>query len=266
MKSFLICAAFLVSYVVIHTSDVRAADTLVVAADGAYKPGIAKSWTGTGSIVTFVLAEGANGEEISATLRDRLANAKVEFADGKLTISGLPMAGLLDQLSALNLTGDSDPLAVLAGLGGGGVQGTAGPEGGGSIRASKPTALPPGIAAAMAAETAAAPPAAPAVRQPEERFECDVVDVKRGAFPVVSLKLRVRVAPADAKLSPTFKVGMPLELPVNVTGAAGASFDPTKPDQQRNLAAYYLKKRDRVEIHATALPSGGYEIDWIERK
>jgi hypothetical protein len=235
-------------------SSAHAADTLVVAgADGKYTPGAAKSWSEAGGGLTFVLQDGIDGEKTAATLRERLAQAKVTFAGGKLSIIGIPTPALLDQLSALSLSGEADPLAALAGLGGGG-GGSSGPEGGGSIRASKPTPLPPGAFPGTVAPGAAA-------HGPDERFEAEVIDVTRGVFPQVKLKLRIKKVAKSGALKGKLVKNKVVEAPVVVSqGDLGSA------DGQRNLAGYYLMKGDRVSLHAIEPKDGELAVDWLERR
>jgi hypothetical protein len=228
-----------------------AADTLVVAGtDGSFKPGLAKSWTGSGDTVTFILAEGVDGKQTASLLKDRLAQAKVAFAEGKLTVTGIPMPALLDQLAHLSLSGEADPLAVLASLGGS-VPSGEGPEAGGSIRASKPTAIGSLLAT-------------PAL-QAGERVDAEVVDVVRGAFPQVSLKLKVRHAATSGPLKGKLASGKVVEFPVLVAIKKGY-VDFSQAATQRNLAAYYLRKGDRVAVHAVEAEGGRIALDWVERQ
>ena len=237
-----------------------AADTLVVSGgDGTYKPGVAKSWSTESDAVVFVLNDGVDGEKVAATLRERLAQAKITFAGGKLSVRGIPQPALLDQLSGLSLSGDADPLAALAGLGGG-VQGNEAPEGGGSIRASKPTPLPDAVAtaAAAAADAGAEPGAA-------ERMDGEVLEITRGAFPQVTIKIRVRKAVSAGPLKGKVTSGKIIAAPVVLSGPSGA-VDFSQAQNQRNAGAYYLKKGDRVTLHAVEPAEGKLAVDWIERK
>ena len=67
-----------------------------------------------------------------------LTSAEVE--GGKVKVSGIPLATLLKQLSVISLSGENaDPLAELSMLGD--AVDEAGPEGGGSIRATNKRTL-----------------------------------------------------------------------------------------------------------------------------
>jgi hypothetical protein len=233
-----------------------AADSLVVRApDGSFKPGVAKAWHASDAGVVFELNAGVDGNQTATVLSERLAQAKVSFSGGQLTVSGLPLNTLLEQLSILSLSGgESDPLAALTGLGGG-VPNNEATEGGGSIRASKPTPIPPGLL----------PTAAPAEPDTAERLECDVLDVQRGAFPQVTLKLKVRRGPAAGPLKARLAAGKSFDSTV-VLAEGAAAVDWASPLVQRNLAAFYLKKGDHVVAHAREQQADHFAIDWLERK
>lgn len=226
------------------------ADTLVVkTALGKYEPGAAASWSASGDALVFVLADDVDANTVATTLTDRLAQIKVALDGKKMTVSGIPSEALLDQLSALSLSGEADPLAALAGLGGSGVA-MDGPEAGGSIRASKPTAFP----ASIFAEHDAA-----------ERANAEVVRVSRGEFPAVTLKLRIRTSARTGPMKKLLRRGKLFEAPVLLT-ANGEFIDLTAVHNQRNLVGFYLIRGDRVSIHTIEGEGGTVRIDWIERR
>ncbi len=245
--SILACAALL-----LVPFSAFAGDTVVVAAgNGSYKPGLAKSWTAEGDKVTFVLADGTDANQLATFLRDRLAQAKVSVEAGKLVVAGIPMPALLEQLSTLSPGGDADPLAALAGLGGGAPT-AEGPEAGGSIRASKPTPIATLLGTAPEPATA-------------DRLEADGVDVTRGPFPQVVLKLKLRRAVTAGPLKGKLAQSRLVEVPVLLAGPKG-EVDYSQPATQRNLAGFFLKKGDRVAIHAVEVDGGQIAVDWIERR
>ena len=231
---------------------VAAPDTLVVKGkDGAIAAGAAKTWKATGvTTVVFQLAEGVDGAAVAKLLTERLASAKVASAGSQLTITGIPTAALLDQLVTLSLTGNSDPLADLAGLGGA-VASAETPEGGGSIRASKPTAT------TMALRTIKD-------HDPAERLEAEVLEIKQGAFPSVTLKLKVRRIAKAGPLKDTLSRGKIIEAPVAFT-VGDTGVDLTLEVNKRNLASWYLAKGDRVTIHPAVAEADRIQIDWITR-
>lgn len=247
-------AGLLTAVLSLTPQGVRAADTLVVAGEGGvFHPGLAKSWSAEGEAMIFLLADGTDGARIATVLGERLAQAQIALEGTKLTIRGIPSSALLEQLATLDVSGEGDPLAALAGLGGG-VPANEGPEAGGSIRASKPIPLPNAVLGAMASA------AEPGV----ERLEAEVVDVGRGTFPQVTLKLRFRRASREGPLKGKIAAGSILETPVLLAGSAGA-VDFTQAATQRNLGAYYLRKGDRVLLRAVEA-GGRIVVDWIERK
>ncbi|MBI3178071.1 MAG: hypothetical protein HYZ27_00320 [Deltaproteobacteria bacterium] len=229
----------------------HAADTLVTkGADGKIGPGAAKSWKVTGGTVTFALAAGADGPAIAQFLTARLANAQVKLEGGALVISGIPAEALLDQLSAMSLSGGGDPLADLAGMGGAAVAMDT-PEGGGSIRAAKPNTT--AFATHIKDHDAG------------ERIEVEVIEAKRGTFPEVTLKLKVRRVAKSGPLKKKLKSGQVIEAAVLFHGSQ-AGIDLWAGQNQRNLAAFYVSSGDRITVHPVAREGDAIAIDWIERK
>lgn len=218
-----------------------AADTLVTSKKaGAFEAGEAKSWTTSADTVVFELQDSADGAKIAQTLKERLAQATITLNGKKLSIKGIPPAALLDQLSTLSLTSnDADPLAALAGLGAStGPSET--PEGGGSIRASKPTPM-----AALTPEVGTL-------------FEADVVEVVRGTFPVVSVKVRLKKLAKNVTFKNKLRYGNMVEAVVKLGNIR-------ERQTQQTLGAYYLKKGDRVSVRLLERDEGGYATDWLER-
>jgi len=227
-----------------------AADTLVVkSAAGAFTPGAATSWKAEGNTVTFTLAAGVDANDVATVLTDRLAAAKVSVQDGNIVITGVPADALLEQLATVSLSGDgADPLAELAGIGPGVGMDT--PEGGGSIRASKPT------------ETFR--PRIIKDHDPKERVTAEVLHVERGPFPRVTLTLKLRSSAKDGPLAKVLRKGKKVTGTV-VLDANDAGVDFAAAATQRNLAAYYLGKGDRVVVHAV-VDGKQIEIDYVERQ
>ncbi len=225
-----------------------AADTLVTrAADGSPAAGVAKSWKITGNTVVLALTPGTPTAPWAALLKERLAGVTVAEGPDQLTITGIPGPALLEQLSALTLGGGAaDPLSELAGLGGG-VAVADGPEGGGSIRASKPTPMAGGAREIQD-------------HDPKLRFEAEVVEVKRGDFPNVTLKLKMRRGDRSNPLAKKLYYGKVIEAVV--VFAAG---ELTGAVNRRNLAAWYLEPGDRVIVRPTAVSDTRYEVDYLVR-
>jgi hypothetical protein len=214
---------------------------------------VATSWTTTADSVTFVLGDGTDGAKIVETLKERLSSVKVALDGKKLTVSGAPSATLLDQMSGVSLSGEADPLAALAGLGGGQPSNEQ-PEGGGSIRAHKDMPMP------GAAEQPANPAVSSKDHPAEELIEAEVLDVTRGAFPQVALKLKVKKEAKAGALKGK------LEKDDELSASVLVSQNLSDPQTQRNLGAYYLKKGDKVKLYAVSKGKGAYDVDWVERK
>lgn len=252
-RSF-VASAFFAALIVLtlDTSNASAApETLVVkAADGTFQPGAASSWSEAGGVVRFVLGAGVDGTAVAGLLRERLAGADVKLEGGALLVSGIPMPSLLEQVCALSLSGEGDPLAGLASLGGS-VVATGVPEGGGSIRASKPTAL-------------LAQVNGDARHDASERLEAEVLEVQRGAFPNVTLKMKVRRSAKNGPLMKKLSSGKVFAAAVLFTSASG-SVDFSIDANQRNVVAFHLQRGDRVFVHPVA-DGEVFSIDWIERK
>ncbi len=245
LRNILLALAFLTS----ANAFAQAKTLILKQADGAYAAGAAKSWSTGKDSVTFVLADGVDGAAVAKLLSERLATAKVSFAGGKLEVTGVAPAALLDQLSGLSLSGEGgDPLADLAGLGTVVAMDT--PEAGGSIRASKPTA--------------SARPRIITDHDPSERVVAKVVEVQRGAFPLVTLKLEIKKAPKGGALKPQLKKGAIIKAEVVLAGADGR-IDLAAPPSQRNIGAYYLVAGDHVTAHAIAGEGQAIELDYVER-
>ena len=230
-----------------------APDTVVTKGkDGSFQPAAAKSWKATdASTVVFQLADGVDGVTLAKTLTERLATAKVTFDKGQLTISGIPKDALLDQLSNLSLSGSTDPLADLAGLGGA-VTAMNSPEGGGSIRASKPTAT-------------TMRPSIIKEHNPGERYEGEVLEVKQQGFPAVTVKLKVRKTAKEGDLRNKLRYGRIVEAPIVFT-VTETGVDLSREDNKRNLVSWYLTKGDRVLFHPLAVDAEKLQIDWIARQ
>lgn len=258
------CAWAVVLACTLTASVALAADTLVVKQGATYAPGLAASWKQTTAGVVFELAKDVDGATLAAQLKDKLASAKVSFDGTKLVIDNVPMASLLEQLAGLTLALEADPLAGIAGMGGSAVA-SAAPEGGGSIRASKPTKLPAGLPKPDAGAKTVAQATPSAGHEPDERLEAEVLEVTKGAFPSVTLRLRVRRPAKAGELRKQLGTAKSFEASVRYA-QAGEAIDFAAAATQRNLAAVYLDKGDRIFVHVVAVGADSYELDWVERK
>lgn len=217
---------------------IGAPDTLIVKQGNAYGPGVATSWVTTETGVVFTLRDDADVAAVAQTLRERLFNASVGVDGKKITIGGVTPSALLDQVATLSLSGQGDPLGELAALGG--VLGGEGPEAGGSIRASKPTA-----------------------HDPRHRFVARVDSVKRATFPHVTLVLRVKTA---AKEGPQHALAAGAQITGSVVFAHEHDHvDFSDGDTQRNLSAFFLQHGDQVIVHVTTDAQQVHHIDYVER-
>ncbi len=225
----------------------NAADTLLVKTDGKLGAGIATKHTIAGNTLVLELAAGADGAAWARTINERLTGAKATFVGGKLSIFGIPPETLIDQLTSLSLEGDADPLAELGALGGG-IAAVDAPEGGGSIRASKPSDI------AMAEST----------HDADEYHEADVVEVKKGVFPQVVLKLKMRKPGRKSPLKKDLRWGKVIDATVMYNSRGGA-VDYGDASNQNLLIGWYLTPRDRVRVHLVG-KGGTYSIDWLSRE
>ncbi len=250
--SVVLCNTLAASLLLVSSLALAAADTLVIKGkDGSYQPGAAKSFKASEQSITFVLADGVDGNAVLKTLTERLATGKVSLAGNELTVSGMPKDTLLDQLSTLSLSGNVDPLADLAGLGGA-VTAMNSPEGGGSIRASKPssTSMRPNVIKD---------------HDPSERYEAEVLEVKQGSFPTVTLKLKIRKTAKAGALKSKLKLFKVVEAQVAYT-VIDSSVDMNRAENRRNLVGWFLTKGDKISIHPTEASADKYEIDWLARQ
>lgn len=236
------------SLFLVTTTALAAAETLVVRGqDGSYQPGLATAWTDEGGgAVRFTLTSGVDPAIVVQALSESIAGAQIKAEVRSVVVAGVPMARLLEQVATVTI--GEDPLAGIAGMKGTSVA-FAQPEAGGSIRATKPQLL-----------TALIP------HEPTERLEAEVIEVKRGTFPAVGLKLKIRRAP---KAGPYAKqlVGNKDFIAVIAFSGKQQMVDMSNEQNQRNAGAFYLQPKDRVFVHVNQLDAKGNaaSIDWIER-
>lgn len=235
------------SLTLLATTALAAAETLVVRGqDGSFQPGLATSWKDEGGAVRFTLTDGVDPAVVVQALSERVAGAQIKSEVRAVVVSGVPMARLLEQVAAVTI--GEDPLAGIAGMKGTTVA-FAQPEAGGSIRATKPQLL-----------TALVP------HEPTERLEAEVLEVQRGAFPAVGLKLKIRRAPKTGPYAKQLVGNKDFIGVIAFTGKQQA-VDMASESNQRNAGAYYLQPKDRVFVHVNQLDAKGHaaSIDWIER-
>lgn len=226
------------------------AETLVVAAaPGRYQPGAATSWAVTDGAVVFSLMPSVDPATVVRVLSERLFNAQITVDGQAIRVEGIPPERLLEQVSAIPISGDTDDLDALAALGGTQLA-MAVPEGGGSIRAARPEV------ALLGADRIEEPAV-------DLRWVGQVVEVTRRNFPSVVLKIRVLRPPPKASERTRWRRGRVVEAPVVLaTNERGIDF--SLPINQRNLGAFYLSPGDRVTVHVRGPDQP--QIDFIERR
>ena len=226
------------------------ADTLVVrSASGVFSPGLARSWhVESKRRVRLELLADSDVSEVAQTLRENLEGITVQEEDQALILLGWPLDKLLIRLASLVVS--PDPLATLTGLEGAelamGV-----PEGGGSIRASKPSSsLPPQVFSRHSAR---------------DRLVAEVVEVLPGNFPAVRLRLRARTTVQRGSLKGLVNKGDVFEASVSLAYKEGAIDFNHQPTQQ-NLGANYLRKGDRVTVHVVpGVERASLIVDYVRR-
>jgi hypothetical protein len=238
--------AFVVVVVSLFSVAALAADTLVVRGqDGSFAPGLAAAWRQDGDAVRFILVDGADPAVVATALSSSLAGAQIKTESKAVIVSGIAMQRLLEQVSAISV-GGGDPLAGVSAMNGTQVA-FAPPEAGGSIRAGKPTI----IATLMP-------------HDPTDRVQAEVVEVARGPFPSVALKLRVKHAAKTGPYAKQLSLDKTFNGVVAFTGTS-PKIDMSTEANQRNAGAYYVQPHDLVYVHIVQLDKNGASIDWIER-
>ena len=231
MASTFVAIAPLVSLLV-------AGDPVLVKAGDAYKDGIVSVAAKAPKEVTLKVLKG-EAKAVADFLKEKLTGAEVSVTGETIKVKGLGEKDALDKIAALEF----DAIPALA---------MDSPEAGGSIRVGRAAELPAG--------------AAP--NDDTERFKALVVGVTRGAFPVVTLKIKVVGAPKSVELQKKMKKITYITAPVAL-GQTKDGPDLANPLTQRNLIATSLRAGDNVLVHVTELKDkpapDNYVIDYIER-
>ena len=100
---------------------------------------------------------------------------------------------------------------------------------------------------------------------PDERFEAEVIEVKQGSFPSVTLKLKVRKTAKAGEFRNKLRYGKVIEAPIAYS-VSEAGVDLTRDDNKRNLVSWYLTKGDRIVFHPLAIDADKLQIDWVSRQ
>ena len=223
------------------------AETLVVENEGGdFGAGLAVEHRVDGERLVLTLREGADAQAVATVLRERLAQVEVTVEAQTLILQGVDPLTLLGQLSRVDVTGDGgdeNPLGALSALGGGMDMGDQGDEGS-SIRAGKPVASAPTVAA----------------HPKNERLVGQVTRVIRGTFPEVTLEFRVRWPIQAGALKGKWRKGAILKAKVLT------SLDLKSKAMQTNLLAYYLEPGDRIWAHLLVNDKDEVNMDWLERR
>lgn len=236
LRAMVVCLAF-------APSIAMAADTLVVRGqDGSFSPGLAESWKDESGVVRFTLSPSVDPTVVAQALTDSIVGVQVKTEARAVLVSGVPMQRLLEQTATITVGGD--PLAQIASISGG--SSTRETESGGSIRASKPQLM-----AALLPHDAT------------DRFEAEVLEVQRGEYPSVALKLKVKRSPKTGPFAKALAADKIVTGLVVFTGEKAVNM--AAEGNQRNAGAFYIQPKDRVFVHLTQLTDKGATIDWIER-
>jgi hypothetical protein len=231
-------------------------DTLVVSqADGAFAPGLAVKWELAADSLVLHLAAGVDPVSVARQLGSAMPGVPVKNAGGALVLSSADPKALLGSLAALHLKTDWEALPDLTQLGETGSRSTATPEVGGSIRAK--TSVPTSPWRRVDG------PRRVALREARERAEGEIVSVERGAFPFVTLRVKIQRPPQAGALKNQLTRGAIVTAPVALsTTPSGVDFADAQ--TQRNLAAWFLVAGDHVSV-GVSTAGAGYEIDFLER-
>jgi hypothetical protein len=214
-----------------------AGDPMLVKADGHYKDGIVGVTSKAPKEVTLKVLKG-EARAVADFIKDKLAPAEVTLSGETIQVKGLAETEALDKLAALEF----DALPALS---------MDAPEAGGSIRVGRAVDL---VQSSPGEEN--------------ERFKATVVQVVKGQFPIVTLKIKVTGAPKAVELAKKLKKVTYIQAQVAL-GQTTAGPDLSNPLTQRNLAASYLKPGDSIMVHVTELKDkkapDNYMIDYIQR-
>ena len=214
-----------------------AGDPMLVKADGAYKDGIVSVSSKAPKEITLKVLKG-DAKAVADFIKDKLAGADVSVTGENIKIKGLAEKDALDKLAALEF----DALPALS---------MDAPEAGGSIRVGRAMDLQEGSPG-----------------EENERFRATVVQVLKGRYPIVTLKIKVVGAPKNVDLAKKLKKVTYIQAQVAL-GQNAQGPDLANPLTQRNLAASYLKAGDSIMVHVSELKDkkapDNYVIDFIER-
>jgi hypothetical protein len=202
-------AGMLIATLLLTAPAVAAADP-VVAPGG--KPGVATAWKAAGKNVELTIKDGFAAKDVAAAIVKGVSGAKAEIADGKVTVSGVPIKKLVAALQKVQVEPALDDIgAAFAAIQGAEV----GEEStGSSIRATSETTLP--------GETAT------------RELTGKVTEVRYGKFPHVALTIQT-------------SEGALAVIPRILTDKTGAIASDDASSRQ-NVSAWYARAGDQVKI------------------
>lgn len=215
------------------------ADPLVTMDAGKAKPGVITTWKGSGKKVELTVADGKDARAVAAAIEANVSGVRTKVQGGKVLAIGMAEGELLQALAGVNFGGEDD-MALLA---------SAGLEedvdSGSSLRAKTTADLKKllGDRATVA--------------------QGQVVSVSQGAFPAVTVNVRVLSGPTG-ELGKTVRKGQTLAFqPIfqKKNGQLDLGHTPT----QTNLGAYFLKAGDRVTVKVGKAGDKGFEAELITR-
>lgn len=214
------------------------ADPLVVKNAGGFADGAVAVTQKGDKKVELKVQKQYDPAAVAELIKGKLKDAQIAQNGDAITITGVSAADVLDKLSGVSAEPMAQNLFAMDM-----------PEAGGSIRVGKTVDL------------ASTEPK----HESKDRFRARVVEVSRGDYPEVTLKLKrggdVRNAEIQKKLKYTFSARVAF---VRANGALDLSHAVTK----KNLVATYLKPGDEVNVHIAFVKTEQGEeavIDWIER-
>jgi hypothetical protein len=211
----------------------------VVGAGG--KPGAAKSWTGDGTTLTFVLKDGFPAKSVADAIAKGVPGTTTKVDAGKVVVNGVEKAKLLTALEKVLVEPGADDVDATFAT----IQNTGGEEdgSGSSIRASKPTDM----SSVMPKET---PP-----------LVGSVVKVQQGTFPMAVLTVKVLELPAGSAPA-TVKKGGTIMIVAKIPLAANGAIDPKDATATANAGSWYARPGDKIAMRIQG-PAKDHKDTWL---
>lgn len=197
---------------------------LVKLEGGTPTPSVVTAWSGQGKKVELTLVEGTDPRAVAAAIEANVDRVRAKVKGGRVLVLGKTVADLLPALAEIDLEAPEDDLATLAEAS----LATDAIDSGSSLRAKKTVELKKLLS------------------DRKRTAVGTVVSVTPRVFPYAEVRIRILRAPTGP-LKETVRKGKTLMFVPKLRRKAGA-VDFTDPQTQMNLGAYFLKKRDRVNI------------------